>query len=68
MSTGPEPFDAPAFLRTLTHQPGVYRMYDLRGQVIYVGKAKDLKKRLASYFRAQVGSEKTRALVRNNFV
>ncbi|HHQ6546280.1 TPA: excinuclease ABC subunit UvrC [Serratia fonticola] len=58
-------FDAPAFLKTVTSQPGVYRMYDLTGTVIYVGKAKDLKKRLASYFRTQVSSRKTEALVKN---
>lgn len=58
-------FDAPAFLKTVTSQPGVYRMYDLTGTVIYVGKAKDLKKRLASYFRAQVSSRKTETLVKN---
>ncbi len=40
-------------------------MYDLSGTVIYVGKAKDLKKRLTSYFRTQVGSRKTEALVSN---
>ncbi|UTM58524.1 excinuclease ABC subunit UvrC [Photobacterium sp. CCB-ST2H9] len=58
-------FDAKSFLKTVTNQPGVYRMYDQAGEVIYVGKAKDLKKRLSSYFRVQVSSEKTRALVRN---
>jgi excinuclease ABC subunit C len=58
-------FDAQAFLKTVTSQPGVYRMYDATGTVIYVGKAKDLKKRLASYFRAQVGSRKTETLVKN---
>ncbi|EAP0151028.1 excinuclease ABC subunit C, partial [Salmonella enterica] len=42
-----EIFDAKAFLKTVTSQPGVYRMYDAGGTVIYVGKAKDLKKRLS---------------------
>ncbi|WP_428446501.1 excinuclease ABC subunit UvrC [Photobacterium nomapromontoriensis] len=60
-----ELFDAKSFLKTVTHQPGVYRMYDVAGEVIYVGKAKDLKKRLASYFRMNVVGEKTRALVKN---
>lgn len=60
-----ERFDPQAFLKTVTSQPGVYRMYDATGTVIYVGKAKDLKKRLASYFRAQVSSRKTETLVKN---
>ena len=56
-------FDSSAFLKNLTSQPGVYRMYNEQGEVIYVGKAKNLKKRVSSYFRAQVDSAKTRALV-----
>lgn len=60
-----EAFDATSFLKTVTSQPGVYRMYDAGGTVIYVGKAKDLKKRLSSYFRSNVGSRKTEVLVSN---
>lgn len=56
-------FDSASFLKNVTHQPGVYRMYNTEAEVIYVGKAKDLKKRLSSYFRSKVDSEKTRALV-----
>lgn len=58
-------FDSQAFISHLTHQPGVYRMYDKDGVVIYVGKAKDLRKRVTSYFRKQVDAVKTRALVKN---
>lgn len=57
-------FDHKAFLRNLTHQPGVYRMYDESGDVIYVGKAKDLRKRVGSYFRANVDTPKTQTLVK----
>jgi excinuclease ABC subunit C len=56
-------FDHEAFLKSVTEQPGVYRMYNGEQTVIYVGKAKQLKKRLASYFRKDVGSVKTKALV-----
>ncbi len=56
-------FDAKKFLADVTHDPGVYRMFDVKGDVIYVGKAKDLKKRLASYFRTNLSSKKTEALV-----
>ncbi|MFH4618225.1 excinuclease ABC subunit UvrC [Vibrio furnissii] len=56
-------FDSTSFLKTVTNQPGVYRMYNAEAEVIYVGKAKDLKKRLSSYFRKKIDSEKTRALV-----
>ncbi len=47
----------------MTNQPGVYRMYNTDADIIYVGKAKDLKKRLSSYFRKNLDSEKTKALV-----
>ena len=56
-------FDAKKFLADVSHEPGVYRMYDDKDQVIYVGKAKDLKKRLSSYFRKNLSSKKTEALV-----
>jgi excinuclease ABC subunit C len=59
-----ELFDPKAFLKDLTNQPGVYRMYNHNRDVIYVGKAKNLKNRVASYFRANIDSIKTRSLVK----
>ena len=56
-------FDHKSFLASVPHQPGVYRMLDEDAVILYVGKAKDLVKRLSSYFRRDPGSTKTRALV-----
>lgn len=56
-------FDHKAFLSTLTTRPGVYQMYDAKGQLLYVGKARNLKNRVGSYFRASGLTEKTMALV-----
>lgn len=56
-------FDAQQFLDTAPSNPGVYRMYDLDSKVIYVGKAKNLKKRLQSYFRKNLDSSKTQLLM-----
>jgi excinuclease ABC subunit C len=50
-------------LKYLTEQPGVYRMKDEHGDVIYVGKATNLKKRVRSYFVKEHDSPKTKALV-----
>ncbi|MEW5837549.1 MAG: excinuclease ABC subunit UvrC [Pseudomonadota bacterium] len=56
-------FDFRAFLARAPETPGVYRMLDAEGVILYVGKAKDLKKRLASYFRPTGLAPKTAALV-----
>lgn len=57
-------FDYKSFLRSLTRQPGVYQMYDAAGGILYVGKAKNLKNRVSSYFRSSGLPPKTEALVK----
>ncbi|MFN3986538.1 MAG: excinuclease ABC subunit UvrC [Rhodocyclaceae bacterium] len=49
--TGRSAFDAKAFLRTVPEEPGVYRMIGEGDKVLYVGKAKNLKRRVSSYFQ-----------------
>jgi excinuclease ABC subunit C len=56
-------FDAKAFLASLTELPGVYRMLDEHGVVLYVGKAKNLRKRVASYFRDSLASPRIAHMV-----
>ncbi len=56
-------FDHKAFLKVLTTRPGVYQMYDANKKLLYVGKARNLKNRVGSYFRASGLTEKTMALV-----
>lgn len=51
------------FLRELPSNPGIYRMLDINNKVIYVGKAKNLKNRVNSYFKATIKDKKTQALV-----
>ncbi len=56
-------FDSDGFLKSVTELPGVYRMFDEKAELLYVGKAKNLKKRLSSYFRKTGLHIKTRVLV-----
>ncbi len=56
-------FDPETFLKTLTKKPGVYRMIGADDQVLYVGKARNLKNRVTSYFRAAGLQAKTMAMV-----
>jgi len=56
-------FDVKAFLKNLTTRPGIYKMFNDQGEIIYIGKAKNLKNRVSSYFKKQTASTKQQAMV-----
>lgn len=56
-------FDSRSYLAQLTNSPGVYRMYDARGGLLYVGKARNLRKRVGSYFLRASGNPRIEAMV-----
>ena len=53
-----------SLLSTIPEKPGCYQYYDAKGAVIYVGKAKNLRKRISSYFQKEHENRKTRVLVK----
>jgi excinuclease ABC subunit C len=57
-------FDPPTFLQSLTQRPGIYQMFDAQGDILYVGKAKNLKNRVSSYFRKSGLAPRIAALVK----
>jgi excinuclease ABC subunit C len=58
-------FDIKTFLTTLPHQPGIYQMMGEGGKILYIGKARHLKKRVASYFNKSLKDTKTAALLKH---
>ena len=51
------------FIKNLTKRPGIYKMLNHKGEIIYIGKAKNLKNRVSSYFRGSTASPKQQAMV-----
>jgi excinuclease ABC subunit C len=63
MSSDLKPFDAKSFVDSLPGKPGVYRMLDEHGEILYAGKARNLKSRVASYFQPSNVQPKVQALI-----
>ncbi len=63
-STPQEKFDSKTFLKTVPHKPGVYRMVNGDDEILYVGKAKDLKNRVSSYFRSNLVNSRIWSMVK----
>ncbi|HUO81824.1 MAG TPA: excinuclease ABC subunit UvrC [Gammaproteobacteria bacterium] len=64
MNETTQSFDSRSFVRSLTQRPGAYCMRDAEGAVLYVGKARNLRKRVGSYFMRTATDAKTAALLR----
>lgn len=56
-------FEAPITLKDLPAEPGIYRMLDAKRKVLYIGKARNLRKRVSSYFQRKPDSPRTQAMV-----
>ncbi|MGZ8195015.1 MAG: excinuclease ABC subunit UvrC, partial [Methylosarcina sp.] len=56
-------FDVKGFIKNLTTRPGIYKMLNEEGEIIYIGKAKNLKNRVSSYFKNQSASIKQQTMV-----
>ena len=63
-SSSTETFDAASLLKNLTNRPGAYQMLDAKGRVIYVGKARSLRRRVGSYFQGRPQDAKTMAMLK----
>jgi len=57
-------FESKSFLKTVPHKPGVYRMMSVDDKILYVGKAKDLKNRVSSYFRSNLVNSRIYSMVK----
>ena len=64
MSDSSKQFDSVSFLKTVPHKPGVYRMISADDKILYVGKAKDLRNRVSSYFRSNLVNSRIYSMVK----
>ncbi len=64
MSDASQSFDSKTFLKTVPHKPGVYRMMSVDDNILYVGKAKDLRNRVSSYFRGNLVNSRIYSMVK----